>query len=206
MQTHQILTSSPIYFNSSQQVSKPCKTHPHPIMDPRNEDASKPHSTQNGLIGMGLPKPFQQKDQAHPNTNTNIDLQNPITEAVLLEPRRYNAQANYSNDPHLITARQSFQQAHAGIMGPPPRPNPSAVSGASLAAFNERTVYSQLLEGHQNEILRLEEDLAAEKSKSAALQVALTKAEEVAAEAQKGAGADVGPGAKRRKVGGRKTY
>ena len=67
-------------------------------------------------------------------------------------------------------------------MGPPPRPthNLSTQSRASLGAFTERTIYAQLLEGHQNEILRLEEELNAEKVKSAGLESKLKAAEDAA--------------------------
>lgn len=88
-------------------------------------------------------------------------------------------------------------------MGPPPRPSPPGQMTVARAASTERTVYAQLLEGHQNEILRLEEELKAEKVKSAGLEAKLQAAEDAAAAAQKGAGAAVG--AKRRKVGGRRT-
>lgn len=89
-------------------------------------------------------------------------------------------------------------------MGPPPRPsaNQPAQSRAALSAFAEKTVYAQLLEGHQNEILRLEEELKAEKVRSAALEIKLEAAEEEAAVAAQKA---VGPGAKKRKVGGRRS-
>lgn len=88
-------------------------------------------------------------------------------------------------------------------MGPPPRPNPNqpAQSGALLNAFTERTVYTQLLEGHQEEILRLEGELKAEKVKSAGLETKLEKAEEALVAAQKVAG----PGVKKRKVSGRRS-
>jgi hypothetical protein len=88
-------------------------------------------------------------------------------------------------------------------MGPPPRPspNPPAQSGVLLSSFTERTVCAQLLEGHQDEILRLEEELKAEKVKSAGLEAKLVKAEEAVVAAQKAAG----PGVKKRKVSGRRS-
>lgn len=86
-------------------------------------------------------------------------------------------------------------------MGPPPRPNPDppAQSGVLLSSFTERTVCAQLLEGHQDEILRLEEELKAEKARSARLEAKLVKAEEAVVAAQNAAG----PGVKKRKVSGR---
>jgi len=88
-------------------------------------------------------------------------------------------------------------------MGPPPRPdpNPPAQSGALLNSFTEKTVCAQLLEGHQKEILRLEEELKTERTKSAGLETKLEKAEEALVAAQKAAG----PGVKKRKVSGRRS-
>ena len=86
-------------------------------------------------------------------------------------------------------------------MGPPPRPNPLAVNRTTQTASSEEFVYAHLLGVHQDEIIRLEAQLAAEKSRADALQSALTAAEEAVVEAQKGAGT----AAKRRKTGGRRT-
>lgn len=135
--------------------------------------------------------------------NMNTTLQNPIS--VGLERPRFTSNSNYfEDDQHLRHARQTFQISRAGIMGPPPRPsNSPAQNSATLSTFTQRTVYAQFLEGHQNEILRLEEELKAEKVKSAGLEVKLKAAEEAVVSAQKSAGPAVG--AKRRKVGGRRT-
>jgi hypothetical protein len=155
----------------------------------------------NGPLEMVFPSSFKQEEdqRTHPNINSNMNLQNPIS--VGLEPP---SQSTYSdNDQHLRHARQTFQLSSAGIMGPPPRPNPPAQRTVAHAASTERTVYAQLLEGHQNEILRLEGELKAEKVKSAGLEAKLKVAEDTAVAAQKDAGAAVG--AKRRKVGGRRT-
>jgi hypothetical protein len=153
---------------------------------------------------MVSPSSFKQEEdqRTHPNINSNMNLQNPIS--VGLEQPRFTSQSTYfDNDQHLRHAHQTFQLSSAGIMGPPPRPNPSAQGTVAQAASAERTVYAHLLEGHHNEILRLEEELKAEKVKSAGLEVKLKAAEDAAVTAQKGAGAAVG--AKRRKVGGRRT-
>jgi hypothetical protein len=92
-------------------------------------------------------------------------------------------------------------------MAPPPRPNPNSSAAKtqnSLASFNETTVFSRLLEGHRSEIVRLEGQLEAEKSKSEGLEAALAVAQEKTAVAQRELGAT--GGGKRRRVGGRRTY
>jgi hypothetical protein len=160
---------------------------------------AQPKTPRNGPLEMVSPSSFKQEEDQRTHPNSNMNLQNPIS--VGLEKP---SQSTYSdNDQHLRRARQTFQLSSAGIMGPPPRPNPPAQRTFAQPASTERTVYAQLLEGHQNEILRLEEELKAEKVKSARLEAKLKAAEDAAAAAQKSAGAAVG--AKRRKVGGRRT-
>jgi hypothetical protein len=152
---------------------------------------------------MVSPTSFQQsEDQTNANINPNMTLQRPIS-VGLEQPRLPSNLTYFDGDSHLRHARQMFQISRAGIMGPPPRPNPNqpAQSGALLNAFTERTVYTQLLEGHQEEILRLEGELKAEKVKSAGLETKLEKAEEALVAAQKVAG----PGVKKRKVNGRRS-
>jgi hypothetical protein len=152
---------------------------------------------------MVSPTSFQQsEDQTNANINPNMTLQRPIS-VGLEQPRLPSNLTYFDGDSHLRHARQMFQISRAGIMGPPPRPNPNqpAQSGALLNAFTERTVYTQLLEGHQEEILRLEGELKAEKVKSAGLETKLEKAEEALVAAQKVAG----PGVKKRKVSGRRS-
>jgi hypothetical protein len=152
---------------------------------------------------MVSPNSFQrEEDQTNPNINPNMTLQRPIS-VGLEQPRLPSNLTYFDGDSHLRHARQMFQISRAGIMGPPPRPNPNqpAQSGALLNAFTERTVYTQLLEGHQEEILRLEGELKAEKVKSAGLETKLEKAEEALVAAQKVAG----PGVKKRKVSGRRS-
>ena len=165
-----------------------------------------PKTPPNRPLEMVSPSSFQQEEdkRTRPNISNNVNLQDPIS--VGFERSGFTSQSTYfDDDQHLRHARQSHQLSSAGIMGPPPRPthNLPTQSRASLGAFTERTIYAQLLEGHQNEILRLEEELKAEKVKSAGLESKLKAAEDAVVAAQKDAGAAVG--AKRRKMGGRRT-
>ena len=173
-------------------------------------DPSRPKTPLNGPIEMLSPKTFQGEDQeTHPSTvknnskNTKTTHQNPInTNHRHLPP--------YSHKPKpspLTTALQTFAHSQAAIMAPPPRPNPNSSAAKtqnSLASFNETTVFSRLLEGHRSEIVRLEGQLEAEKSKSEGLEAALAVAQEKTAVAQRELGAT--GGGKRRRVGGRRTY
>ena len=167
------------------------------------KEPTLPKTPRNGPLEMVSPNSFQQsEDQTNPHINPNMTLQRPIS-VGLEQPRLPSNLTYFDDDSHLRHARQMFQISRAGIMGPPPRPNPNqpAQSGALLNAFTERTVYTQLLEGHQEEILRLEGELKAEKVKSAGLETKLEKAEEALVAAQKVAG----PGVKKRKVNGRRS-
>jgi hypothetical protein len=142
---------------------------------------------------MVSPNSFQrEEDQTNPNINPNMTLQRPIS-VGLERPRLPSNLTYFDDDSHLRLARQTFQISRAGIMGPPPRPdpNPPAQSGALLNSFTEKTVCAQLLEGHQKETLKLEEELKAERVKSAGLETKLEKA--------------AGPGVKKRKVSGRRS-
>lgn len=114
----------------------------------------------------------------------------------------------YRPKPYLPPATDAFKESHASIMGPPPAPSPSLLregkkpsslnptttaSTANTAAFTRHTIYTTLLKEHQDEILRLTEELVAVKRDREELKAKLAAAEALNVSS---------PIAKRKKLGG----
>jgi hypothetical protein len=208
--TYSPLAQSPTVIVTVSNNFTPYTIKIHPTTRPLNQNASQTHLTQNTserpprnglpleLQARRRPKNAPQHQQQHepPKPHQCRPRTTPIHFPVHLLRQR---PAPATRPPNL----SAVECRHHGPASSTLTHNPPAQSRASLGAFTERTVYAQLLEGHQNEILRLEEELKAEKVKSAGLESKLKAAEDAAVVAQKDAGAAVG--AKRRKVGGRRT-
>jgi hypothetical protein len=82
----------------------------------------------------------------------------------------FNRQAG--EQPNLNPAREVFRRSHDKIMAAR-GPQTQVHARSSVAAFTERTLFERLLTEQQDEILRLRQELAAEKEKTAALKAKL---------------------------------
>jgi hypothetical protein len=80
--------------------------------------------------------------------------------------------------PDLNPAREIFRRSHDKIMAArAPRAHAPVPVRSAIAAFNERSIFEQLLAQHQDEIQRLGKELAAEKQQNVELKAKLLEAE-----------------------------